>query len=345
MKKIFLTSLLIAATVTTLHVKTFAADNKVDDSAAKVIQRVSTAPMLTELTGTIEKTGENEIDVKAKDGKTYTVPIDEFSKLDGFKDLNLKVGTEVSLKAMDFSRDFISIKATKIAESSDSKDIKAGKAVIFAKKISDSKNIQLTNNRDSLSTTVTIASKDGEQGKLFFIASELTANGKTLKLDKTSITQAISTTPELKELSGAIEKTGENEINVKAKDGKTYTVPIDEFSKLDGFKGLNLKVGTEVSLKAMEFSKAIKVDAEASPETYINKATGLDAENSELKDVNMGIGATLNLGDTITYNTVSPSGSAEVISVTAKDGEQNKLYFIASELTANGKTLKLANSK
>ncbi|KZL88455.1 hypothetical protein [Clostridium magnum] len=333
MKKIILTSLLIAATVTTLHVKSFAADNKEKNSPVKITQSVSTLNALTNLTGSIEKIGENKIEVKAKDGKVYTVPVNEFSKQDGFKDLNLKVGTEISLKGMDFSKTSIGVKATKATESSDSKDIKVGKVGISIEKISDLKNIQ-SNNKDNLSTMVPIASKDGEQDKLFFIASELTANGKTLKLDLDSITQVVPAISELTELTGTIEKIGEYEIDVKGKDGKTYTVPLNEFSKLDGFKDLNLKGGTEVSLKAMDFSKtSIGVEAVKATESSDSKGTTVDKTG------------TPDLANTKSDIKDTSSAVPAVAAVASKDGEQDKLFFIASEINANGKTLKLASSK
>lgn len=335
MKKIILTSLLIAATVNTFQVKSFAADTKVGNSPVKMAQAISIAPELKELTGTIEKSGENEIDVKAKDGKVYTVPIGGFSKLDGFKDLDLKVGKEVSLKAMDFSGTSIGVKAIKIAKSADSKNIKISKEAILAQKISVLEDIKydIKANLSTATTMINITTKDGD--KLFFIPSEITADGKTLKLDKPSITQAISITPELKELIGTIEKVGEDEIDVKAKDSKVYTVPIDQFSKLDGFKDLDLKVGREVSLKTMEFSGDF-VSIKAMESTASSDSKDIKGDNiaisfgkiSDLKDIQF-----------------TPTDAPSVTAVATKDGEQYKLFFIAGEITANGKTLKLANFK
>jgi hypothetical protein len=100
MKKTFLISLVASALVlSSSAAATFATTNTDTKQPMMTIQAAPAQFMSSEISGTVEKLSDSEITVKTEEGVTYNVPLDQLSKVNGFNDLSLKVGTKVSLKS------------------------------------------------------------------------------------------------------------------------------------------------------------------------------------------------------------------------------------------------------
>ncbi|MHC1682257.1 MAG: hypothetical protein AB6733_04830 [Clostridiaceae bacterium] len=144
------------------------------------------------------------------------------------------------------------------------------------------------------------------------------------------------------EISGTIEKIDNNEMIVKATDGKKYLVPLIPFSEKKEFKNLDLKVGTEVSLKRSDEKNNGKREiGTVSSADLLIEASGTGTVN---KDSNIGAGEVANVkGKAVVDFEVSSNGADTPTSSNKKSGaikiEEGMLFFIADEITANGNTV------
>ncbi len=279
----------------------------------------------TEITGAIEDISEHEMKVKVKDGESYIVPLGLFSKQEGFKELGLAKGVEVTLKSVkpDLSQTnelktepALTIEGVGDIRSADAiemgdKVIKVFPGTEGGQKLEEGKiegNVFFSfDGNEPEIKSITLG--EGEQ---FFFATEITANGKTVKAEKIHTVIAakkISDTMPA-ELSGTVQSINETEMTVKTKDGKIYTIPLAAFNKKDEFKELEIKSGTEVLLKSSPVKKVITITGKGTDATIKTDGSGgekIIISKSEIKEI--------------------PEG---------------KLIFIVDEITANGKTVKLS---
>lgn len=337
MKKTVIFSLVAALALTSSSVvaqakPVYSADNQtVKVQAVKVGTEADISGVnlvTTEITGAIEDITELEMKVKVKEGESYIVPLGLFSKQEGFKELGLAKGVEVTLKSVkpDLSQtnEFKTEPALTIEGVGDIKSadaIEMGDKVIKmfpgtegSQKLEEG-NIEgnvffsFDSNKGKEPEIKTITLGEGEQ---FFFATEITANGKTVKAEKIHTVIAakkiVDTMPA--ELSGTVQSINETEMTVKTKDGKIYTIPLAAFNKKDEFKELEIKSGTEVLLKSSPVKKVITITGKGTDATIKTDGSGKDKiiiSKSEIKEI--------------------PEG---------------KLIFIVDEITANGKTVKLS---
>jgi hypothetical protein len=289
-------------------------------AAPGVTTRAVPVSMPEEIKGAIEKITETEMTIKTKDGKSYWIPTLGFSELEGFKNLNLKEGTEVTLKGLQpqklesagavISKGAIAVKGAPVI------DINGGTKLDIAGVAGVTGITGITGVK-----TFAFSDKDHE-GKDLFMPEEITANGVTVKLfegAKSISTKAFSiAVPE--EIKGTIEKITETEMTVKTKDGKSYLIPTLGFSKLKAFVDLNLKEGTEVTLKGVQPPMLEKEGAAVVSNITVTEAA---APSIDSKDV-------INLG---------PDG-IKTFEFSAKD-QVGEAMFMPEEITANGTTVKL----
>ncbi|MDF2987767.1 MAG: hypothetical protein K0R50_3277 [Eubacterium sp.] len=351
MKKTVILSLVAALSLTSSSVVAQAKPLEPADNQTVNVQAVKadSVPVLysvkllpTEITGVIEDISELEMKVKVKAGEIYVVPLGLFSKQEDFKALGLAKGVEVTLKSLkpDISGtselktsaglaleiEGKDIKSTDIIESTDAAQavvaIEAAGVVDMGKLVKVFPEPEDGQKLEGGNVIFSVESADGKEpelkkitigeGEQFFVATEITANGKTAKLEKSNTVMItkniISAMPA--ELSGTVQSIDGTEMVVKTKDEKVYTIPLAEFIKKDEFKGLDIKSGTEVILKSSPLKKVVTI-------------TG-----------------------SITEPSIKTAGSGEekiiVSKSEIKDFPEGKLMFIADEITANGKTVKLS---
>jgi hypothetical protein len=100
MNKTFLISLVASALLlSSSAAATFATTNSDTKQPMMTLQAAPAQFMSSEISGTVEKLSDSEITVKTEEEVTYNVPLEQLSKINGFNDLSLKVGTKVSLKS------------------------------------------------------------------------------------------------------------------------------------------------------------------------------------------------------------------------------------------------------
>ncbi|MDR3600459.1 MAG: hypothetical protein P4L49_08285 [Desulfosporosinus sp.] len=109
MKKTILVSLAISATMLLSTPAAFAAQHD-DAQTCPVGTAVAVATpaslnfnMPTEISGVVKEISQNIMTVETEDAKTYLVPLKQFAKIDGFSDLELQTGSQVSLKREDLT--------------------------------------------------------------------------------------------------------------------------------------------------------------------------------------------------------------------------------------------------
>ncbi len=118
MKKIILASLIASVAMSASSAVSYAQTDNSPKEKNVLYQRVNAPSASMELSGIVQEVSDNKMTVKGEDGRSYLVMLDQFSKIDGFKELELKAGTEVSMKSAQPNRITLS------------EDI--GKAVTFA---------------------------------------------------------------------------------------------------------------------------------------------------------------------------------------------------------------------
>ncbi|PKM93709.1 MAG: hypothetical protein CVU84_14095 [Firmicutes bacterium HGW-Firmicutes-1] len=237
---IMLTFVIAANAGTNTNVETNTKEETLTFTEAPITVRTAHAVMATkgnapeipnEISGTIEKINKYDMTVKTKD-QEYLVPIGHFLENEEFKKLDLKVGTEVTLKmsqeigistggstAVIFEASTEAVPAImRTTLDTDSVEVKTGVEQVdiilenneriisglpAANSISIIKALPATNNESSTASVpyelgtyfvnVDDRLEDGEvvkdamlielsEGTLVFIADEITANGKTIKL-------------------------------------------------------------------------------------------------------------------------------------------------------------------
>lgn len=119
MKKIILASLIASVAMSASSAVSYAQTDNGPKERNVLYQSINAPLAPMELSGTVQEVSDSKMTVKGKDGKSYLVLLDQFSKIDGFKDLELKAGTEVSMKSVQPDRIALGEKNT-------------GKAVTFA---------------------------------------------------------------------------------------------------------------------------------------------------------------------------------------------------------------------
>lgn len=302
---------------------------------------VKTAPALQqlpkEISGVITEFSEFEMKVKTDDGKVYTVPLRLFEKAEGFSDLELAKDVKVSLKSMEPVIVRSDAKGSGILlQKADGAvalpGAAAGEAVAVEKL--DKAKLEAVENRIVTFSTESgsVAAGDAKllelkDGKLLFLAGEITANGKTVKADiaaeKSLAIGAFQAQPS--EISGTVESIDENGMTVKTGDEKEYWIPIAEFNQLEDFKALGLKAGSEVSVKSAELefttTSTIKnVEGDVTVSIARNTASALTESSEGFKPGKIQVAKAIDL----------------------KDLSEGKLIYIADEITSGGKTVKLS---
>ncbi len=278
-----------------------------------------------EISGVVEEITQSDMKVKVQDGETYLVPLGMLSKQEGFDALGLAKGVEVSLKSMQAglgktimftagTGPALTMKVDKVGENTGVTDTDGNVVREFTGLAVDQKleagNVIIISEGSVDVSKPEIKKITPVDGVKVFIPSEISANGKTVKLDiKTAVGayNIINIMPT--EISGTVESINESEMTVKTGEGKVYTVPLTAFGSLDEFKGLEIKNGTEVSVKRQPVEKDAKLVGNASTIAIriIDSKTDLKADKVELSEI-----------------------------------KEAKLVFIGDEITANGKTVKLA---
>jgi hypothetical protein len=221
MKKIFLISMFTTVFLVSSSTVTFAEKSNDIKQITDVRATHSSQIMNKGITGTVEKISDKEMTVKTEDGINYSVPLDYLSKADGFDELGIIAGTKVSLKNAQFQSILIAQKSLTaeeaqkfvkdatitvpqvIRELTPDEIHKLGEGTtqgiqgignIEEKIIAVDENQKLlegvTMVRLQMAGALTLdeTQKFGEgitQGSdLIFIATEITANGKTVKISK-----------------------------------------------------------------------------------------------------------------------------------------------------------------
>lgn len=334
MKKTIVLSLVAALSLTssTAIAQAMPADREITagDTGVQAFKAVTAsgpedfAPV--EISGVIEEITQTDMKVKVRDGETYMVPLGLLSKQEGFDALGLAKGVEVSLKSMQAglgktimltaaAGPALTIKGDKADENAEVKD-KDGNAVKTLPSLAVSQELEAGNvivfSEGSVEgSQAEIKKLEPVDGVKVFMPSEVSANGKTVKLDIKTAAAAFSIISIMPaEISGTVESINESEMSVKTGDGKVYTVPLAAFGSMDEFKGLEIENGTEVSVKRQPVEKTANITGSAS-------IAAVKIINSE---TDLKVGTKAELGEL----------------------KEAKLVFIAHEITANGKTVKLA---
>jgi len=209
MKKTILVSLAISATMLLSAPAAFAAQN--DDTqtgpvGTAVAVAVATQTSLnfnmpTEISGVVKEISQNIMTVETEDAKTYLVPLEQFSKIDGFSDLELQIGSQVSLKREDLtgkgSPQYIIIGQPTVVKSD--VDLKAIGGTTTPDGSNEGLSAMATGESSPQNTIVgTLTEVKGaanlkeignealsiNAGEMIFIATEISADGKTVKLSK-----------------------------------------------------------------------------------------------------------------------------------------------------------------
>lgn len=193
------------------------------------------------------------------------------------------------------------------------------------------------------------------------IPAETPSNGKVMAISCVAAKSFPS------ELTGIVEEISLKQMTVKAKDGEVFTVPLQQFTKQEAFKGLGIVAGTEVQLKSI-MPQAVTITKDMTGVTI----TELDSTDL-IGNITGSIKATpctaaiafteagvlandVSLSDTAATITVM-AGTTGINEGQAVLGEKlmtisepvtftvdhmEKVFF-AEEITANGKTIKVQN--
>lgn len=177
-------------------------------------------------------------------------------------------------------------------------------------------------------------------------------------------------------ITGTVEKIMSSEMVVKTKEGVSYFVPLGQFSKLDAFEGLKITNGTEVSLEStlntsiLDLTTVVKKDLKIVPITNVSDSVEISVKDNNLNTIKLTEIKPMDPADDELFDVymvpassiasvaqatddVAPAGDSTVIKIDpvkssdsnsnfVLDLKDNKLLFIASEITANGKTVKLS---
>jgi hypothetical protein len=177
------------------------------------------------------------------------------------------------------------------------------------------------------------------------------------------------------EISGKVTKISEGEMTVSTQDGKSYKVPMWQFAKQTGFSDLGLTTGTEVTLKStlpdlanikvgtISAGIPMKMNATVIDSKNLIKATGstlaiaagsvtITPTNGSITTLTAVPGVKLDFGK-IQPGTLKVDESTKGIigtmaipangSFTLSSLTEGESIFIAGEISANGKKLKLSN--
>jgi len=181
--------------------------------------------------------------------------------------------------------------------------------------------------------------------------------------DSIKATICIAAQTNLSELTGTVEEISGDEMKVKAKDGETYTVPLQGFVKQDSFKTLGLIKGTEVQLKSLTPEQMSVSDDKGVFQGLIKLGKAVEASMATIKAVDVNEKGTFEVvegkdlpstmdavscvsatvcEDGITWTTMTPSENMTAVYDTANFelGSIERL-FLAGEITANGRTAKV----
>lgn len=212
MKKSILVSLAISAAMLLSTSTTIAASTDGAKNSPNLAQLTSFQLVPQEVTGTVEKISDNEMTVKVSNVTAYNISLTEFSKLADFQGLGLEVGTQVTVKmgqpkltqengtitlgevkpagAIGESKNLVVVDATKATNITlNPADAKEGEVVVnYVKvpeagtsviKLDELKKLEVGTNQPK----VTVKNIELKYfGSITLIASEITANGKTVKL-------------------------------------------------------------------------------------------------------------------------------------------------------------------
>lgn len=162
-----------------------------------------------------------------------------------------------------------------------------------------------------------------------------------------AVTCTAATASIVHEIKGTVGKMSEGGMTVKTSGGKEYYVPLFNFSDMDDFKNLNLKEGTEVSLKGSEIQITAAKAMPASENAKGSVAIVQEGKSGEGKDI------------TVTVTSASGTSSADVIKVGKAQADiknikvvkltpadmEGKDIFIANEITSGGITVKVQSTK
>ncbi len=303
--------------------------------------------MPDEITGEIQEISENEMKVKAQDGEVYLIPLGLFSKEEGFKELGLAKGINVTLKSIRSQMPdtlAINAEAGEAVAVAGTDAVKPDTGKVTAKRIEAVK---------TEAGDVIFSIKDGEgvspdektveikELQKVFIAGEITANGKTVKIDvkASQLTMAKPVQIQPQEISGTVQSISENDMTVKTKDEKIYLVPLSKFNSLQEFKALDLKEGTEVELKSGDviFASTVTIKNTTGDETA-SFETAPDGEAIKTLPAQKSFTAVKNADGTVTVKSVD---GKDIKTIDIQELKSGKLVFSAAEITANGKTVKL----
>lgn len=277
--------------------------------------------MPAEITGVIQEINENEMKVKTQDGEVYLVPLGLFAKAEGFDGLGLAKDVNVTLKSIQPKLPdtiSISIATGGALEIQGTGTVKLNPDKVITRKLEGIKtekgNAVFTIKEGEVPVLNAKAVEFKELQKVF-IAEEITANGKTVKIDVKAAQQiALNAAPvQAGEISGTVRSINEKDMTVETKDGKIYTVPLAKFNALQEFKALDIKEGTEVQLK--------------SGAAAVKTLPG----NQSITAVKLEDG-------TVTVKSVD---GQNIKMIDIHELEPGKLIFIAGEITTSGKTVKL----
>lgn len=104
MKKIILASMIASVAMSASSAVSYAQTDNAPKERNVLYQRVNAPSASMELSGIVQEVSDDKMTVKGEDGRSYLVMLDQFSKIDGFKELELKAGTEVSMKSAQLNR-------------------------------------------------------------------------------------------------------------------------------------------------------------------------------------------------------------------------------------------------
>lgn len=307
-----------------------------------------------EITGVIQEISENEMKVKAQDGEVYLVPLGLFSMVEGFKDLELKKDVKVTLKSLkpEMPKNISVGSATAgvafIKELDEADLINVDPKKLDSKKIAGEKldAIKVYNGnavaiKENASENILMATIDSE--KVFF-ANEITANGKTVKIDLTMAKQVMVRPIQAQpaEIKGTVETITDSDMTVKADDGKTYFVPLAKFSTSDEFKELGLKQGTEVVIKSGDIFARSAAGEKAITTLEGEKGAVVTSGNVKNELVIKGNAKNVFVFEG-TVDAIASPGVPDIKCFDISSSADGKMIYIAGEITANGKTVKLPN--
>ncbi len=324
-----------------------AGNNEAQNQAVRTVTlKYDSTLQQKEISGTITEISETFIKVKTGDGQVYTVPLGIFSGLEGYDGLGLAKDVEVSLKR---SNPVIIHKDadgnTLALQKSDE-----GTAALPSIKADIGKAVEVKKLEKGVTDAVTVASDvylpisaedvgtlEIKEGEKFFFASEITANGKTLKAEiKTMSSLAVpGSQVQPVEISGTVQSIDENGMTVKTSDEKQFWIPLGRFKQDEAFKSLDLKEGAQVNLKS---ALPVPVD----PDSVIS-ASGTITFDKDIKagtaEEDTGDKASEKISEGAFKTGAGDLQAGKVLELNIGDG--SRVIFIAGEITANGTTVKL----